>query len=112
MDVGTRFPIALFPSAKSLLRPDAPSVIEDLDTAQADPNTYALFAQRLASKSVIFLPLVVGGQWFGYMNVLYPNPTRFNEADVRRLTAMVGQAAVAVQNLRNLAVRAADADRN
>ena len=103
MDVGTRFPIALFPSAQSLLRPDAPSVIEDFDSAQADPNTYALFTQRLASKSVIFLPLVVGGQWFGYMNVLYPNPTRFNEAEVRRLMAMVGQAAVAVQNLRNLA---------
>jgi GAF domain-containing protein len=103
MDVGTRFPVALFPSAQSLLRPDAPSVIEDFDTAQADPNTHALFTQRLASKSVIFMPLVVGGQWFGYMNVLYPNPTQFNEAEVQRLMAMVGQAAVAVQNLRNLA---------
>jgi PAS domain S-box-containing protein len=103
MEIGTRFPIALFPAAKALLRPDAPSVFEDLDTAQTDPNTHALFVQRLASKSVIFMPLVVGGQWFGYMNVLYPNPSQFNEADVRRLMAMVRQAAVAVQNLRHLA---------
>jgi PAS domain S-box-containing protein len=103
MDVGTRFPIAMFPSAQSLLHPDSPSIIEDFDAAQADPNTYALFTQRLASKSVIFLPLVVGGQWFGYINVLYAQPTQFNDAEVRRLMALVGQAAVAVQNLRNLA---------
>jgi len=103
MDVGTRFPIAMFPSAKNLLHPDTPAIIEDFDTVQADPNTYALFVQRLASKSVIFLPLVVGGQWFGYINVLYAEPTHFNDAEVRRLMALIGQAAVAVQNLRNLA---------
>ncbi|HTP09047.1 MAG TPA: GAF domain-containing protein [Anaerolineae bacterium] len=103
IDVGTRFPIAMFPSAQSLLHPDAPSIIENFDTAQTDPNTYALFVHRFAAKSVIFTPLVVGGQWFGYMNVLYSNPAQFNEVDVRRLAAMVSQAAVAVQNLRNLA---------
>ncbi len=103
MEIGSRFPLAAFSSARTLLRADAPTLLEDLSIPEVDSNTQALFVQRLGAKSVIFVPLVVGGQWVGYINVLFAEPTHFHEADVRRLEALVGQAAVAVQSMRNLA---------
>ncbi len=103
MELGSRFPLAVFASAHTLLRADAPTVLEDLTAPEVDPGTRALLVQRLGGKSAIFVPLVVGGQWVGYITVLFAEPTQFREAEVRRLEALVGQAAVAVQSMRNLA---------
>jgi GAF domain-containing protein len=46
----------------------------------------------------VFAPLRAGGQWLGYINALYPQPRAFSEAELHRLTALAGQAAVAINN--------------
>ncbi|MCS7177773.1 MAG: GAF domain-containing protein [Anaerolineae bacterium] len=98
-----RYPLRAFPSAARLLRPDAPTIISDVATdAQMDERARALYRDRFQAGSTIFIPLVVAGQWIGYINAIYSQPREFPEAGVRRLMALAGQAAIAVQSIRRL----------
>jgi GAF domain-containing protein len=101
--ISSRYPMSAFPSANQLLRSDAPTLIEDIaGDPRLDENTRALYQERFGAKSTIFAPLVVGGQWIGYINATYQEPTIFPDAEVRRLSALSGQAAVVAQGLRQL----------
>ena len=101
--VSPRYPLAAFPSANELLRPNAPTLIEDIATdPRVGDNARALYTRRFGAKSTIFVPMVVGGQWIGYVNGIYQQPTEFQGPDVRRLVSLVGQAAVVVQAIRRL----------
>ncbi len=101
--VSSRYPMSAFPSAAQFLRPDAPTFIEDVaNDPRLDDNTRAFYIERFGVRCAIFSPLVVGGQWIGYINASYQEPTTFPEAEIRRLTAISGQAAVVVQGLRQL----------
>lgn len=101
--VKSRYLLSAFPSVAQLLRPDAPTLIEDVAAVpHLDDNTRALYQERFGAKSMIFVPLVIAGQWIGYIHAIYQEPTIFPEAEVRRLTALSGQAAVVVQGLRQL----------
>ncbi len=99
--IPTRFPLEEFPAASQVLKPDEPTVIADLEDPDLviDEHIRALYTKVFGAKAVIFSPLVVGGQWIGYINVLYGHKTSFSEASIRRLTSISGQSAVAVQNL-------------
>ncbi|MFQ5577065.1 MAG: GAF domain-containing protein, partial [Anaerolineae bacterium] len=97
-----RYRLASFAAAK-LLRPDLPTLIEDLSAGpEFDPDMYLLFNRQEGAKSAIVLPLVAAGQWIGYVEAGFPHPTTFPEAEVRQMMALVSQAAVAVQSLRAL----------
>ncbi|MBC7225968.1 MAG: GAF domain-containing protein [Thermoflexales bacterium] len=101
--LGDRYPLRAFPSATRLLRPDAPTIISDVVTdPRMDERARALYRDRFQAGSTIFVPLVVAGQWIGYVNAIYSQPREFPEADVRRLMSLAGQAAVAVQSIRRL----------
>jgi GAF domain-containing protein len=99
--IPTRFPLSEFPSAQQILKPDEPTVIEDLTDPELgiDDNTRALYTKFFGAQAIIFAPLVAGGQWIGYINVLYKNKRAFSESNVRRLASIAGQSAVAIQNL-------------
>jgi GAF domain-containing protein len=101
VSIPTRFPLDQFPSAQKILKPDEPTIIEDLDDPEfdIDDNTRTLYTQIFGAKAIIFAPLVAGGQWIGYINVLYKNKREFSESNVRRLASIAGQSAVAIQNL-------------
>ncbi len=101
VSIPTRFPLAQFPSAQKILKPDEPTIIEDLDDPELDidDNARALYTQIFGAKAIIFAPLVAGGQWIGYINVLYRDKREFSESNVRRLASIAGQSAVAIQNL-------------
>jgi len=100
--VSPRYSLRTF-SAAALLRPDAPTIVADVETdPRLDDATRALYSQRFQAQSTIFVPLVVAGQWIGYVNAIYGAHTRFSEAQARRLMGIAGQAAVVVQNLRQL----------
>jgi PAS domain S-box-containing protein len=95
--------VADFPAITSMLHPDSMTVLEDVANAEGvDENSRRLYAQVFGAKSTIFAPLVVGGQWIGYLNSIYQQPMRFSEADLRRLMALAGQAAIAIQGIRLL----------
>ena len=101
-----RYLLSAFPAARTLMGPDRITVIENLDTdPRLDHNTRRLYTQSFKAKSAIFAPLVVGGQWIGYLNAMYPEsmqPAQISEKELRRVTILAGQSAVAVQNIRLL----------
>lgn len=100
--VSQRYDLAAFPSAIQFLRPDTTTLIEDIDNdPRLDDNFRALF-RRLGARSTLFVPLVVGGKWLGYINAVYQQPAGFAEPELRRLMVLAGQAAVTVQNLHQL----------
>ena len=101
ISIPTRFPLAQFPSAQQILKPDEPTIIEDLNDPELDidDNARALYTKIFGAQAIIFAPLVAGGQWIGYINVLYKNKREFSESNVRRLASIAGQSAVAIQNL-------------
>ena len=101
ISIPTRFPLDQFPSAEQILKPDETIVIEDLldPDLDIDDNARTLYADLFGAKAIIFAPLVAGGQWIGYINILYKNQRQFTESSIRRLSSIAGQSAVAIQNL-------------
>lgn len=90
----------LFGMAGELLRPDSPTFIADIEQENALPSAVRRFyAEELQSKSALFVPLALGGQWIGYLTAAYPERAVIAEADMQRLTTLAGQAAAAVQSI-------------
>ncbi|HVN52818.1 MAG TPA: GAF domain-containing protein [Anaerolineaceae bacterium] len=109
-DFVNRYPIDTFPAFK-LLRPDSARFVEDVSNRSSwDENTRLLFEKTYQAKSTIFIPLVVGGQWIGFFNAMYPVVTHLEENEIRKAMGLAAQAAVAVQNLRNIAATQKRAD--
>ena len=51
-------------------------------------------------KRQVFAPLVVGGQWIGYVGLLFRRRARnFAEDEIESLAGLVGQVAVAAQTI-------------
>ena len=104
----SRYPLRKFPSVSRLLFADKTTVIEDF---AADPRVDAqarqLYTERFDAQATIFTPLVVGGQWIGYVNAIFGEPLEASPDEVRQLTALASQVAVAVQNRSQLEASAA-----
>lgn len=101
--VSNKYRLSAFPSADTLLKPDAPVLIEDVaNNLELDENARKLYAEQFKARSTIFVPLVAGGQWVGFINAVYQQPTTFSDNTVRRLMALSAQAAVAVQSIQRL----------
>lgn len=84
-----------------LLRADRPAVFADI---QNDPRLDRIGRAALRApgdiRSAVFFPLVVGGQWIGYVSLLYRRRTRsFDPDQIDSLSAVVGQVAVAAQTI-------------
>ena len=84
-----------------LLRADRPVVFADI---QNDPRLDRAGRAALRApgdvRSAIFAPLVVGGQWIGYVALLYRRAARaFGEEEIESLSALIGQVAVAAQTI-------------
>lgn len=110
MGLPLRYRMAELPFV-SLLRMDSPLFIENINT---DPRLTDESRESLANgkfESVTFAPLVAAGQWIGYLSIFFQTPTRFTETEIRRFTALTGQAAVAAQNIHLLEETASKARR-
>jgi len=95
-----RYRLSDFPSVRQLLQRDGASLIEDVMTnPRFGEEARALYMNVYGAASTIFVPLVAGGQWFGYINAIYQQSTEFPEEDVRRLMVLAGQAAVSIQSI-------------
>jgi len=94
---GLRSPLLPDPgSALDLLQPDEPTIITDTEpAAPSDGETRDVH-------STVAVPLTVGGRWIGYVEALFSGRREFSAAQVRRLMALSGQAAIVIQNLRQL----------
>jgi GAF domain-containing protein len=110
--LSSRYATADFASIDMLLRPDAPTIIEDVATdRRMDKNLRTLYQDRFQAKSTLFIPLVVGSQWMGYINAIYADKMHFPEDDIRRLITLAQQAAVAIQSIRLFAQAQARVER-
>ncbi len=100
-----RYPLQAYPSIASLIKADATLIVEDFITdSRLDETTREHFVRLFKATSAIFIPVVVGFQWVGFVNANYPEKMTFPEEDVRRAMVLAGQAAVAIQNLRSVAI--------
>jgi GAF domain-containing protein/CheY-like chemotaxis protein len=101
----SRYPLQAYPSIAENLHPDEVTIVEDfLSDTRLDETVRDLYVKLFKARSGIFVPLVVGAQWVGFINANYPEKTKFPESEVRRLMALAGQASVAIQNIRSVAL--------
>jgi PAS domain S-box-containing protein len=93
------------PALQGLLHPDRPTLVEDISKdPRLDESTRAVYLIRHRAQSMLFVPLVIGGEWEGYLNATYENITSFPEQEVRRLMSLAQQAALLIENFRNTAL--------
>lgn len=98
--IASRYNLAGFPAVQ-LLQPDQALIVGDVaHDPRLDEASRHLYRDVFLGAATVFVPLVVAGQWIGYINAIYSQVTQFPEADVRRLMVVVEQAAVALQGLR------------
>ena len=92
-----------FPALGKLLDPKAAGVVEDvLRDERLDETSLYRYAEQLEASSAVLLPLVVGTDWFGFIEATYGTKTKFGDQEVRKMRALANQAAVALQNMRLL----------
>ena len=97
----TRYKLSFFPEVETVLTPDECLICEDVATDERmSEKTRAIFSERFKAKSAIYVPLVVGGQWVGFISGIYPQSMQFPEAQVRRLNVLARQAVVSIQSIR------------
>jgi len=100
--VGTRHVLAQFPATRWFDR-EEPRIVRDIATDEyVDENTRALFLDQLGMRSMIILPLVAGEQWIGILSAMGDAVLEVDEAEVRQITSLTGQAAAVIQSLRLL----------
>ena len=96
-----RYRLSHFPEAETVLKSDEWFVVEDVATEERlSEKTRTFFTEQFRAKSLIYVPLVVGGQWVGFLNGVYPQKIQFSEAQIRQLSVLARQAAVSIQSIR------------
>ena len=94
-----RYYVTDFPSLREFIHNPSATIIED---TASDPRltrrNRALFTRVFKARTVIFMPLIAGGQRLGVLHAMYPHPTHFSEQELRRLESLTQQAAIATQN--------------
>ena len=87
-------------NSKELLCADRPTMIEDISIdPRLGDGSQTKHLDRIGIKSILLIPLVVGGSWIGHISTFYTSPMSFPEGEIRRLMSLSGQAATAIQNL-------------
>jgi signal transduction histidine kinase/DNA-binding response OmpR family regulator len=95
-----RLRLQAFSLARTVLNPNSPTMIEDVSRdGRLDMPSRSLLIQVYRAASAIFVPLVVAGQWIGYIHGFFGALKRIPITEVRRVMAMANQAAVAIQNI-------------
>jgi ligand-binding sensor domain-containing protein/signal transduction histidine kinase len=72
-----------------------PAVVED---THEDARIARRFTDPEGIRSLMHVPIKVGGQVFGVFNVNYGEPRAFDQDDVRLFTALAQRAALAIEN--------------
>ena len=94
-----RYYINDFPASREFIQNTSATIVEDAASdLRLSRRNRALFSRIFKAKTIIFVPLIAGGQKIGFLNALYPHPMQFTESDRRRLESLSQQAAIAAQN--------------
>ncbi len=102
--VSARYPLRAFSAAPTLLHPDEPTIISNVQNdPRLDAASRELYGKRFGAGSTIFLPLITAGKWIGYVNAIFSQPRTFDEEAVRMTTTAVEQASTVIESLYRLA---------
>jgi GAF domain-containing protein len=102
-DMPSQYEVTHFISADTVLRRDAPTFIGNVvQDERLTESLRQLLQQLFGAVSTLFVPLVVSGQWMGFIHAVYHEQTQFSDAEMRRLMSLAGQAAVVAQSIRLL----------
>ncbi len=98
-----RLPLTAWPGAVALLDGDRPTVVADVESdSRLDAQVRQTYLETMGARSLLMAPLNVAGRWIGHIIAVYRRTAAFPEQEVRRLTSLSGQAAVAIEGLRLL----------
>ncbi len=95
-----RYPVSEFPEVQRIRGQG--DFIPDTSQHDWSETTHHLYADLLQARAAAFVPLVIGGRWIGFLNLLYREPHTFSAAEQQQIIAVSSQAAVAVESLRAL----------
>ena len=111
-DVSMLGRLGLMTVLEPYLSRDRIHIISDVERElDAAAPARAVLGTALQGRTIVFVPLVVGGQTIGTFVAAYGAVTRITDEEQRRLTTLTGQAAVAIQNIYQLDATAARARR-
>jgi signal transduction histidine kinase/DNA-binding response OmpR family regulator len=97
------YQLSSLPSFTTILHPERPTIVSDVESdPRLDDNLRGILLNDFHAQSTIFVPLVVSGQWIGYLNGIFGQKIDYRDRDLRRLSALSNLAAVAIQNIRLL----------
>jgi GAF domain-containing protein len=95
--VGSVYLLKQFPFL-NLLERDKPVSITDISTdTRADENLRHFLQESLGMRSVIFFPLVVGGNWVGLVTAQARGKLTLKEEEIRQVSSLADQAAAMSQ---------------
>jgi len=101
---GVRFPDApgpMGPMARHVLETRAPLLISDVDAWSSERGIQQVVVTGEPSKSVLFVPLIVGTEVRGHISLQNIDRTNaFGESDLRLLTTLASSLSVALENAR------------
>lgn len=100
--VSSRYQLTDLP-ALDLMSPDHPTIIEDItNDPRLDDQSRQQLHQPIGIYTFMIFPLVTGNSWYGYLGFFSKTKLQVTGAEVRQLSAMVEQAAIAIQGIRLL----------
>ena len=104
LEKGVRYPaetIAVGPVAQAMIEARAPLLINDVERWQTERGTPQMVPTGEPSKSVLFVPLMVGSDLRGHISLQNVDRTNaFTDADVRLLGTLASSLSVALENAR------------
>lgn len=99
VQLAARYPISSFEAFPNTVFTDQPVVMGDLESdPHLDRVTRTLFQQVFHAQSSVVLPLLLGKESIGFIQAYFSQATEFSPGEVQRLSAIAGQAAIAVQS--------------
>jgi PAS domain S-box-containing protein len=99
VEISPRYPLNAFESQPNTLFCDKPVVLKDLSAdKRLDSVTRTLFKEIFMAESAIIVPLRLADQTIGFIQGLFSQTVEIPSAEIERLMAVAGQAAIAVQS--------------
>jgi GAF domain-containing protein len=99
LPVGSRFFLPDYPGGSLWTEtPDEPMVINDTTTDERLDQAARGLYQQMQVRSTVTLPLVVGGNWVGGVNVTWPTAQNFSADQHRLYKSIAAQASTAINN--------------
>jgi K+-sensing histidine kinase KdpD len=83
-----------------------PIVIEDIRSKRELPDRVRRRFEALKTRSLIILPLIAGGVWYGVLSLHFSLRRAIKVDDLRHLRGLVDETAIAIDNIRLLEAEA------